>query len=105
MGAPSGDPSSPDFNIDLCSFDINCPIETSFYGYVPNLGINVFFAGVYGLVIISCFFFLIFRWPAWRGYTIALGLGSVLSSPDSFFVPTAPPTRGRFNRSPTSLYS
>ena len=72
----SGDPSSPDFNIDMCSFEIGCPIETSFYGYIPNRGANIFFTSVYGLIILACLYFTIRRWPAWRGYTIVLGIGA-----------------------------
>ncbi|KAI0394155.1 RTA1-domain-containing protein [Xylariaceae sp. FL0594] len=64
------------------SFPPNCTIATcdpseSFYGYRPNLGIDVFFAIVYTAVI-SYSLYIVFRKKSWLGYTIALIIGSLL---------------------------
>jgi ABC-type Co2+ transport system permease subunit len=64
------------------SFEANCALDTcdvsqSFYGYRPNLGIDIFFAVVYSAVVPYCLYIII-REKKWLGYTIALIIGSLL---------------------------
>jgi hypothetical protein len=59
-----------------CTLD-TCKASDSFYGYRPNLGINVFFAIVYIAVIVHCLFVIIKK-RAWLGYTIAVLVGALL---------------------------
>jgi hypothetical protein len=67
--------SSSTLDLSTCSFG-TCPIHTSYYGYKPNLGINVFFAVIYGLIILSCLACIeVFR-RKWLAYTIVLGIGA-----------------------------
>ncbi|RFU33717.1 hypothetical protein B7463_g2585, partial [Scytalidium lignicola] len=48
----------------------------SFHSF--NIGINIFFAIVYGLIILSCLYFTILFRRSWLAYTIILGVGAGL---------------------------
>ena len=61
-----------------CSLHSVCPIQTSYYGYVPNLGINIFFAILYGLMICTSVGLLLCFRRKWMGYTLVLAIGSSL---------------------------
>ncbi len=63
--------SSEDCTLDTCS------VSESFYGYRPNLGIDVFFTIVYIAVIGHCLFVVIHK-RKWLGYTISVLLGALL---------------------------
>ncbi|KAI0022848.1 RTA1-domain-containing protein [Xylariomycetidae sp. FL0641] len=54
-----------------------CDVSTSRYGYRPNLGLDVFFAAVYGLAILFCLAVSLWK-RRWIGYSVSVGLGSVL---------------------------
>ncbi|KAI8626537.1 RTA1-domain-containing protein [Xylariaceae sp. FL1651] len=54
-----------------------CDASDSFYGYRPNLGIDVFFTIVYGAIVAHCLFVIIKK-RKWLGYTIAILFGSLL---------------------------
>ncbi|GAP86976.1 putative sphingoid long-chain base transporter RSB1 [Rosellinia necatrix] len=62
---------SPDCTLDTCS-----PSE-SFYGYRPNLGIDIFFALVYIAIIAHCIF-IITKKRQWLSYTITVLIGALL---------------------------
>lgn len=69
MGAPPRVPVSP-----LCtSVSPECPVEGTIYGYAPNLGVNAFFAGFFGIAFILQLAFGI-RYKTWT-YMIGVGLG------------------------------
>ncbi|KAI1172006.1 RTA1-domain-containing protein [Nemania sp. FL0916] len=59
-----------------CTLD-TCPLSKSYYGYRPNLGIDIFFTIVYVAIIIRCIFVIITK-RKWLGYTIAVLVGSIL---------------------------
>ncbi|KAJ2996122.1 hypothetical protein NUW58_g1074 [Xylaria curta] len=61
----------PDCTLDTCS------LKQSFYGYRPNLGIDVFFAIVYAAIVAQCLFIAIAK-RQWLGYTTAVTLGASL---------------------------
>lgn len=61
---------------DGCTLD-TCSVSDSFWGYRPNLGIDIFFAIVYAAVIVHCLFLAISR-RVWLGYTISVLLGALL---------------------------
>ncbi|KAI0908300.1 RTA1-domain-containing protein [Ustulina deusta] len=63
--------SSEDCTLDTCS------VSESFYGYRPNLGIDIFFTIVYVAVIGHCLFIVIHK-RKWLGYTISVLLGALL---------------------------
>ncbi|KAI8623730.1 RTA1-domain-containing protein [Xylariaceae sp. FL1651] len=54
-----------------------CDITTSWYGYQPNLGINVFFVAIYSILVVYCFILSIWK-RQWLVYTIAILIGSLL---------------------------
>ncbi|GAW14071.1 hypothetical protein ANO14919_034630 [Xylariales sp. No.14919] len=59
-----------------------CTVETcdpsqSWYGYQPNLGINIFFVAAYGIA--AAYGFIVTVWKRkWLTYTIAILIGSLL---------------------------
>jgi hypothetical protein len=62
--------------------EIKCTVETcdpvqSWYGYQPNLGINVFFVAAYGIAASYCFIIAVWK-RTWLTYTIAILVGSSL---------------------------
>lgn len=62
--------------------EIQCTVETcdpaqSWYGYQPNLGINVFFVAAYGTAAAYCFIIAVWK-RRWLTYTIAILVGSLL---------------------------
>lgn len=59
-----------------CTLDI-CSLSESYYGYRPNLGIDVFLAIVYVAIISHCLFVIIKK-RQWLGYTIAVLIGALL---------------------------
>ena len=63
----------------MCSVG-TCPIDESYYGYVPNLGINIFYAIVFGLVVLTCLVFLAVFRRSWLAYTIVLSVGATLEA-------------------------
>jgi hypothetical protein len=67
--------SNSTLDLSTCSLD-TCSIQTSYYGYKPNLGINLFFAAVYGLIIFSCLTCIAVFRCKWLAYTIVLGIGA-----------------------------
>ncbi|KAI1306678.1 RTA1-domain-containing protein [Xylaria venustula] len=61
---------------------IDCTVETcdpvqSWYGYQPNLGINVFFVVAYGIAAAYCLIIAVWK-RRWLTYTIAILVGSLL---------------------------
>ncbi|KAI1276860.1 RTA1-domain-containing protein [Xylaria sp. FL0933] len=54
-----------------------CPLSDSFYGYRPNLGIDIFFSIVYFAIISHCLYVAIFK-RKWLSYTISVLLGALL---------------------------
>lgn len=50
-----------------------CPLEGTVYNYYPNLGVNIFFAAIFALLLLIQLF-QGFKWKA-RSYMIALGFG------------------------------
>ncbi|KAI1420015.1 RTA1-domain-containing protein [Xylaria sp. FL1777] len=54
-----------------------CSLSDSFYGYRPNLGIDIFFSIVYVAIIGRCLFITIHK-RKWLGYTISVLLGALL---------------------------
>ncbi|KAI0110935.1 RTA1-domain-containing protein [Nemania sp. FL0031] len=59
-----------------------CTVETcdpsqSWYGYQPNLGINIFFAALYGVSATYCFILTVWK-RKWLTYTITILVGSLL---------------------------
>jgi hypothetical protein len=54
-----------------------CDVSTSWYGYQPNLGINVFFVAVYSIIAIYCLVLSVWK-RTWLSYTIAILIGSLL---------------------------
>ncbi|KAI0142676.1 RTA1-domain-containing protein [Xylariaceae sp. FL1272] len=61
---------------DDCTLS-TCSASTSIYGYRPNLGINVFFAIVYSLVILHCTYIIIIAKRKFLAYTIPILVGSL----------------------------
>ncbi|KAI8953071.1 RTA1-domain-containing protein [Xylaria longipes] len=61
---------------DNCTLD-TCSISQSFYGYRPNLGIDIFFSIVYVAVVAHCLFVIIFK-RKWMSYSICVLLGALL---------------------------
>ncbi|KAI0114383.1 RTA1-domain-containing protein [Nemania sp. FL0031] len=61
---------------DDCTLD-TCSVSDSYYGYRPNLGIDIFFAIVYFAIISHCLFVAIKK-RVWLGYTIATLIGAIL---------------------------
>ncbi|KAI1128988.1 RTA1-domain-containing protein [Nemania abortiva] len=61
---------------DDCTLD-TCSLSDSYYGYRPNLGIDIFFAIVYVAIIFHCLFVAIKK-RKWLGYTIAVLIGAIL---------------------------
>ncbi|KAI1738632.1 RTA1-domain-containing protein [Xylaria scruposa] len=59
-----------------CTLD-TCPLSKSYYGYRPNLGIDIFFSIVYIAIIAHCLFVAIFK-RKWLSYTICVLLGAIL---------------------------
>ncbi|KAI0975223.1 RTA1-domain-containing protein [Xylaria arbuscula] len=62
--------------------EIQCTVETcdpvqSWYGYQPNLGINVFFVVAYAIAASYCFIIAVWK-RSWLTYTIAILVGSLL---------------------------
>ncbi|KAI0508855.1 RTA1 like protein-domain-containing protein [Xylaria bambusicola] len=65
--------SSPEQHCSLGT----CPLSASYYGYRPNLGIDIFFSIVYVAVIAHCLFVAIVK-RKWLSYTISILLGALL---------------------------
>ncbi|KAI1746698.1 RTA1-domain-containing protein [Xylaria castorea] len=61
---------------DNCTLD-TCSISESYYGYRPNLGIDIFFSIIYLLVVVHCLFVAIFK-RKWLSYTICVLIGAML---------------------------
>ncbi|KAI0967215.1 RTA1-domain-containing protein [Xylaria arbuscula] len=61
---------------DNCTLD-TCPLSESYYGYRPNLGIDIFLAIVYVAVISHCLFFALPK-GKWLAYTISVLIGALL---------------------------
>ncbi|KAI0427707.1 RTA1-domain-containing protein [Xylaria sp. FL1042] len=59
-----------------CTLD-TCPVSDSFYGYRPNLGIDIFFSIVYAAIISHCLFVVISK-RKWLSYTISVLIGALL---------------------------
>jgi hypothetical protein len=60
----------------LCTLK-TCDVSTSWYGYQPNLGINVFFVIIYSIIAVYCL--VLSAWKrSWLTYTIAILVGSLL---------------------------
>ncbi|KAI0198884.1 RTA1-domain-containing protein [Astrocystis sublimbata] len=62
--------------------EIQCTVTTcdpaeSWYGYQPNLGVNIFFAAAYGIAALYCFVLAVWK-RQWLTYTIAILVGSLL---------------------------
>ncbi|KAI1819384.1 RTA1-domain-containing protein [Xylaria intraflava] len=56
-----------------------CNPSQSYYGYRPNLGIDVFFAIVYTAAIAHCLYMILSRRKReWLGYTLAVLVGALL---------------------------
>ncbi|KAI1263269.1 RTA1-domain-containing protein [Xylariaceae sp. FL1019] len=64
------------FGDEDCTFDTCDPNTTSYYGYRPNLGIDVFFAAVYAVIIGHCLFITILK-RKWLSYSIVILIGSI----------------------------
>ncbi|RWA07769.1 hypothetical protein EKO27_g7337 [Xylaria grammica] len=63
-------------NTDDCTLD-TCSASDSFYGYRPNLGIDIFFTIVYIAIIFYCLFIAISK-RKWLSYTISVLIGALL---------------------------
>ncbi|KAI1109113.1 RTA1-domain-containing protein [Nemania sp. NC0429] len=63
-------------SLDDCTLD-TCSISQSYYGYQPNLGIDIFFIIVYVAILAQCLFIAIKR-RAWLSYTICILIGATL---------------------------
>ncbi|KAI0467723.1 RTA1-domain-containing protein [Xylaria cf. heliscus] len=61
---------------DNCTLDTCSPSE-SYYGYRPNLGIDIFFSIVYVAIICHCLFVAIFK-RKWLSYSICILIGALL---------------------------
>ncbi|KAJ3566811.1 hypothetical protein NPX13_g6997 [Xylaria arbuscula] len=61
---------------DECTLD-TCSVSDSFWGYRPNLGIDIFFAIVYAAVIAYCLFVSVVK-RVWLSYTISILIGALL---------------------------
>ncbi|KAI0804276.1 RTA1-domain-containing protein [Xylaria sp. FL0064] len=59
-----------------CTLD-TCPLSDSFYGYRPNLGIDIFISIVYVAIISHCLYVAIIK-RKWLSYTISVLLGALL---------------------------
>ncbi|KAI0450074.1 RTA1-domain-containing protein [Xylaria acuta] len=59
-----------------CTLD-TCSISQSYYGYRPNLGIDIFFSIVYVVIVAYCLFVAIVK-RKWLSYTISVLLGALL---------------------------
>lgn len=60
-------------SIDCQSVSALCPVETSIYGYYPNLGANLFFAVFFGICTILQMA-QGFYWKSWS-FSVPLALG------------------------------
>ncbi|GAW26696.1 putative sphingoid long-chain base transporter RSB1 [Rosellinia necatrix] len=54
-----------------------CDVSQSWYGYQPNLGINVFFVVVYSILAVYCLIVAVWK-RSWLTYTISILIGSLL---------------------------
>ncbi|TGJ78955.1 hypothetical protein E0Z10_g9815 [Xylaria hypoxylon] len=54
-----------------------CTLSESYYGYRPNLGIDIFFSIVYVAILVHCLYIAI-RKRKWLSYTICVFLGAIL---------------------------
>ncbi|KAJ8130124.1 hypothetical protein O1611_g3507 [Lasiodiplodia mahajangana] len=61
---------------DDCTLD-TCSLSESYYGYRPNLGIDIFLAILYLAIICHCLFVAIKK-RVWLGYTISTLIGAIL---------------------------
>lgn len=59
--------------MDCTKISPDCPVESSIYGYYPNLGANAFFAAAFGIFAIIHVFFGV-RYRSWT-YLIAMAVG------------------------------
>ncbi|KAI0172941.1 RTA1-domain-containing protein [Hypoxylon sp. FL1284] len=62
--------------MDSCT-PATCDVATSWYGYQPNLGINIFFAIIYSLAALWCFILAVWK-RTWLIYTITILVGALL---------------------------
>lgn len=60
---------------DCTSISLDCPLDATIYGYYPNLGANVFFAVIFGILAVA-HFALGLRYRCWA-FMVALGVGCI----------------------------
>lgn len=51
----------------------DCPVSGTLYGYVPNLGVNAFFAALFGILLVAQL--IIGTWTRTWTFMLAVGLG------------------------------
>lgn len=64
----------PHNNYNLCTeISPECPVSGTLYGYLPNLGVNAFFAGLFGVLLVAQL--IIGTYTRTWTFMLAVGLG------------------------------